>query len=144
MTSGECFENKWLYMKFKCVGKYLSAERLLTCEWTRKYLNTAHVILLWNNSIFLPRCWRKMKIYETDVPMMFSLSAHDLFCSVLFFLRYIVFSGSMHFWNWYNFVLNISCTLTIFTVKQRFQIITYFLQIHLHPLQIPVIILQFY
>jgi hypothetical protein len=40
--------------------------------------------------------------------------------------------------------LNISCTLTIFIVKQRFQIITYFLQIHLHPLQIPVIILQFY
>jgi hypothetical protein len=28
MTSGECFENKWLYMKY--IGKYLSAEILLT------------------------------------------------------------------------------------------------------------------
>ena len=30
MTSGECFENKWFYMKY--VGKYLSAEILLTLE----------------------------------------------------------------------------------------------------------------
>ena len=54
------------YMKYKCIGKYLSAESLLTCELTGKYLNTAHVILLWNNSIFPLRCWFKMKIYETD------------------------------------------------------------------------------
>ena len=33
MTSGECFENKWLYMKY--IGKYLSAEILLAreCSW---------------------------------------------------------------------------------------------------------------
>ena len=31
MTSGECFENKWLYMKY--IGKYLSAEILLTREY---------------------------------------------------------------------------------------------------------------
>jgi len=30
MTSGECFENKWFYMKD--IGKYLSVEILLTCE----------------------------------------------------------------------------------------------------------------
>jgi hypothetical protein len=30
MTSGECFENKWFYMKY--IGKYLSAEILLTRE----------------------------------------------------------------------------------------------------------------
>jgi hypothetical protein len=32
MTSGECFENKWFYMK--CIGNYLSAEILLTRECT--------------------------------------------------------------------------------------------------------------
>ena len=32
MTSGECFENKWFYMKY--IGKYLSAEILLTRECT--------------------------------------------------------------------------------------------------------------
>jgi len=31
MISGECFENKWLYMKY--IGKYLSAEILLTREY---------------------------------------------------------------------------------------------------------------
>ena len=30
LTSGECFENKWFYMKY--IGKYFSIERLLTCE----------------------------------------------------------------------------------------------------------------
>ena len=30
MTSGECFENKWFYMKY--IGKYLNAEILLTRE----------------------------------------------------------------------------------------------------------------
>jgi hypothetical protein len=30
MTSGECFENKWFYMKY--IGKYLSAEILLNLE----------------------------------------------------------------------------------------------------------------
>ena len=30
MTSGECFENKWVYMKY--IRIYLSAERLLTRE----------------------------------------------------------------------------------------------------------------
>ena len=30
MTSGESFENKWFYMKY--IGKYLSAEILLTLE----------------------------------------------------------------------------------------------------------------
>jgi hypothetical protein len=32
MTSGECFENKWFYMKY--IGKYLSVEILLTNECT--------------------------------------------------------------------------------------------------------------
>jgi hypothetical protein len=32
MTSGECFENKWFYMK--CIGNFLSAEILLTRECT--------------------------------------------------------------------------------------------------------------
>ena len=33
MTSGECFENKWFYMKY--IWKYLSVEILLTheCRW---------------------------------------------------------------------------------------------------------------
>ena len=30
MTSWECYENKWFYMKY--IGKYLSAEILLTRE----------------------------------------------------------------------------------------------------------------
>ena len=30
MTSRECFENKWFYMKY--IGKYLSGEILLTHE----------------------------------------------------------------------------------------------------------------
>ena len=34
MTSGECFENKWLCMKY--IGKYVSAEILLTRESTIK------------------------------------------------------------------------------------------------------------
>ena len=34
MTSGECFGNKWFYMKY--IGKYLSVEILLTCECTHK------------------------------------------------------------------------------------------------------------
>jgi len=34
MTSGECFENQWFYMKY--IWKYLSVERLLTCECTWK------------------------------------------------------------------------------------------------------------
>ena len=32
MTSRECFENKWFYMKY--IGEYLSAEILLTLECT--------------------------------------------------------------------------------------------------------------
>jgi hypothetical protein len=38
MTSGECFENKWFYMK--STGKYCSAEWLLTPDWwhARKYI----------------------------------------------------------------------------------------------------------
>ena len=32
MTSGECFENKWFYMKN--IGQYLSVEILLTPECT--------------------------------------------------------------------------------------------------------------
>jgi len=32
MPSGECFENKWFYMKY--IEKYLSAEILLTHECT--------------------------------------------------------------------------------------------------------------
>ena len=34
MTSGECFENKWFYMKY--TGKYLSVEILLTRECRSK------------------------------------------------------------------------------------------------------------
>jgi len=33
MSSGECFENKWFYMKY--IGKYLSLEILLTRECKR-------------------------------------------------------------------------------------------------------------
>ena len=39
MTSGECFENKWLYMKY--IGEYLSAEILLTRDGV-----SVHCILL--------------------------------------------------------------------------------------------------
>ena len=53
MTSGECFENKWFYMKY--IGKYLSAEILLTREYmcVHKVVNKLHVLkeelisLLW-------------------------------------------------------------------------------------------------
>ena len=37
MTSGECFENKWFYMKY--IGKYLSEEILLTGECMYKKRN---------------------------------------------------------------------------------------------------------
>ena len=30
MTSWECYENKWFYMKY--IGKYFSVEILLTCD----------------------------------------------------------------------------------------------------------------
>jgi hypothetical protein len=33
MTSWECYENKWFYMKY--IGKYLSGEILFTRECTR-------------------------------------------------------------------------------------------------------------
>jgi len=33
MTSGECFEKKWFYMKY--IGKYFNAERLLTYMYYR-------------------------------------------------------------------------------------------------------------
>ena len=38
MTSLECYENKWFYMKY--IGKYLSAEILLTreCTWSLTFL----------------------------------------------------------------------------------------------------------
>jgi hypothetical protein len=32
MTSENCFENKWFYMKY--VEKYLSVETLLTRDWS--------------------------------------------------------------------------------------------------------------
>ena len=32
MTSSECYENKWFYMKYP-IGKYLSGEILLTREY---------------------------------------------------------------------------------------------------------------
>jgi hypothetical protein len=35
MTSWECYENKWFYMK--CIGKYLSGEILLTRECILQY-----------------------------------------------------------------------------------------------------------
>jgi hypothetical protein len=35
MTSWECYENKWFYMKY--IGKYLSGEILLTPECTMKF-----------------------------------------------------------------------------------------------------------
>ena len=39
MTLGEYFENKWFYMKYieKYIGKYLSAEILLTRECSKDY-----------------------------------------------------------------------------------------------------------
>jgi len=42
MTSGECFEIKWFYMKY--IEKYLSVEILLTREctwlsWCTKYIS---------------------------------------------------------------------------------------------------------
>ena len=41
MTSGECFENKWFYMKY--VGKYLSVEILLTHECTCRLSKTLFI-----------------------------------------------------------------------------------------------------
>ena len=38
MTSRECFENKWFYMKY--IGKYLSGEILLTRECSNNLLNS--------------------------------------------------------------------------------------------------------
>jgi hypothetical protein len=38
MTSGECFENKWFDMKY--IGKYLSAEILLTLECSIQWVQT--------------------------------------------------------------------------------------------------------
>jgi hypothetical protein len=50
MTSGECFENKWFHMKY--IGKYLSAEILLTRECTIRKFNVSV-----NDSIFKNYCW---------------------------------------------------------------------------------------
>jgi hypothetical protein len=38
MTSWECYENKWFYMK--CIGKYLSEEILLTRECISWLINS--------------------------------------------------------------------------------------------------------
>ena len=40
MTSRECFENKWFYMKY--IGKYLSEEILLARECTTGARDTDH------------------------------------------------------------------------------------------------------
>ena len=40
MTSRECFENKWFYMKY--IGKYLSGEILLARECTSKPVSKDH------------------------------------------------------------------------------------------------------
>ena len=46
MTSGECFENKWFYMKY--IGKYLSVEILLTgeCSLIMKYFRFGDKVYL--------------------------------------------------------------------------------------------------
>jgi len=48
ITSGECFENKWFYMKY--IGKYLSAEIRLTGECIlliQIQVNTECIAILW-------------------------------------------------------------------------------------------------
>ena len=42
MTSRECFENKWFYMKY--IGKYLSVEILLALECICINDNTYHIM----------------------------------------------------------------------------------------------------
>ena len=43
MTSGECFENKWFYMKY--IAKYLSVEILLTheCIWNAQIISSQKI-----------------------------------------------------------------------------------------------------
>ena len=45
MTSGECFENKWFYMKY--IGKYLSVEILLTRVCTYLFETISENVVRW-------------------------------------------------------------------------------------------------
>ena len=51
MTSGVCFENKWLYMKYR--GKYLSVEILLTRVCTIKIKDINFDRTLKNKTFYL-------------------------------------------------------------------------------------------
>jgi hypothetical protein len=53
MTSWECYENKWFYMKY--IGKYLSEERLLTRECTNV---PARSVPITTNVVSSTRLWR--------------------------------------------------------------------------------------
>ena len=58
MTSGDCFENKWFYMKY--IGKYLSEEILLTRECTS--FNTKIRML----QIFRDTIWHIINNYKKN------------------------------------------------------------------------------
>ena len=51
MTSGESFENKWFYMKYK--GKYLGVEILLTRECISIYLTSLLFAFIINFLVFI-------------------------------------------------------------------------------------------
>ena len=56
MTSGECFENKWFYMKY--IGKYLSVEILLTRECIHDEKKSLPIINIIGNNVALEGIFR--------------------------------------------------------------------------------------
>ena len=59
MTSGECFENKWFYMKY--IGKYLSAEILLTLECSHQKIGKPNNLQDFRSS--KPKDWFEIRFF---------------------------------------------------------------------------------
>jgi hypothetical protein len=51
MTSWECYENKWFYMKYTCIGKYLSGEILLIREHILRFSQMNVLFFLFEQTI---------------------------------------------------------------------------------------------
>jgi hypothetical protein len=77
MTSWECYENKWFYMKY--IGKYLSEEILLTRECSSKY---SEIINQPFNGLIYSTRWKRILFSRKfrDISLMYmSLKKWDFF-----------------------------------------------------------------
>ena len=63
MTLGECFENKWFYMKY--MGKYLSVEILLTCGCSWSYIIFNRIAMKLHSAYILKKSLLKINVYIT-------------------------------------------------------------------------------